>query len=349
VDAAERITKKIGSMGTQAQEEIPVRKESFLEDLNQQNKPAMSDDSQEDVVTVARGKKKKVSGRQGQGYQLGSGIKEDRQDKELDKAYQGDGTAMIPLQLVSSSSAKREVSLGELDTESATEDDDVEASNLVYAVKDEQSRGSRSRSDLSDCMGKPKQGYKRNSPNDGVQGWQAGTTINEDEQRHVLVACLKDISTLESSRKKTLMRSASEKREKLTVESIRERFALFSGVNNSSSQDLSVDLEEFYKTQRALIASYNLRKSEGEVVYHRLAGQGQISASTFDRGSMASKRGRLERNHVSFVFVVHKKKGLLLKKIEDGSLLRYEVPRGVVRESDYAAAGKVSVPPLIAI
>jgi hypothetical protein len=319
-----------------------------MKGLFQQNKPAVSDDSKEDVVTVAKGKTRKVSVRQGQGNQLGSGVKEDRQDKELDKVYEGDRTAMIPLQLVSSLSAKHEVSLGELNTESATEDDNVEVSNLVYALKNEQSGGSRSPSDLSDCMGKPKQGYERTSPNNCVQEWQAGTTINEDEERHVLVELLKDISTLESSRTKTLVRSASKKGKKLTVESIRERFALFSGVNNSNLQDLLlVNLEEFYKTQRALIASSNLRKSEGEVMYHQLAGQGQISTSTFDSGSMASKRGTLERNHVSFVFVVHKKKGLLLKKIEDGSLLRYEVSRGVLRKSDYAAAGKVSMPPLI--
>lgn len=333
-------------MGKKAQEGVPVRREPVLQGINQHNEPAMSDDSQEEVSTVPRGKKRKVSLSQEQGYKLGSVVKEDRQDKEQDKAYDGDGTA---IRLVSSSSAKRVVSLDVSDTESATEDDVVEVSKIVYeeAVKDEQMGGSRSPKDPSDCMGNPKKGYERTSQNNDIQGCQVGTTINEEEQRHVLVQCLKDINTLKDCRKKTLMRATVERREKLTVESIRERFGLYSGVNNFNSHHLSVDMEDFYKTQRALLASYDLKKSEGPFVYHRFAAQGQNTPSAPEylpwRGSTALTRETFESNHVSFVFVVHKQKGLLLKKIQEGSLLRYEVPGGVVSESDYATAGKVSM------
>ena len=60
-----------------------------------------------------------------------------------------------------------------------------------------------------------------------------------------------------------------------------------------------------------------------------------------------SRAAPFEGNYFGIVFVVHKTKGLLLKRIR-GASLRYEVPIGVVSDYDYATAGKFALPHLIA-
>jgi hypothetical protein len=323
-----------------------VRKAEVVQGMNQQSKPAMSDGFHEEVPTVSIGKKGKASVRQGQGNILISGIKEHRQDKEQEHAYEGDGTARTTLGLISVSSCESEVALEILDSESTTEDDVVEVIDLVAAetASHGKLRGGRSPNGASDYMGKPKKGHERTSQKSGIQGGQVGRTIGEEEQHHVWAQFLKDVTTAKGGRKKASTHAASDRQEQRTDKSIREEIE---PVNSFNSHDLSVHLEEFYKSQRALLASYNLNKREGPSAYHKLAGQGQITPGASDY--LASTRESFETNHVSFVFVVHKKKGLLLKRIKDGSLLRYEVPGGMVSERDYATAGKVSVLPWIMV
>jgi Uri superfamily endonuclease len=303
----------------------------------------MNDGFHEEVPTVPLlGKNKNVSVWQGQGNMLSSVVTEHRQDKEQDHAYDVDGSARTTLGvmsgLMSVSSGESELTLEVLDSESTTEDDVVEVIDLIDAetVPGETSGGGRSPKGPSDYMGKPKQGHERASRNSGIRGCHVGRSINDEEQHHAWVQFLKDGNTFKGSRN-TSIHAASERRENRTDKSICEELE---PVNSFNSHDLSVKMEEFYKTQRALVESYNLKKREG----HQLAGQGQITSNASDY--LALMRESFEVNHVSFVFVVHKEEGLLLKRIRDGSLLRYEVPGGMVSESDYVKAGKVSVLPL---
>ncbi|CAB9497721.1 NUDIX domain [Seminavis robusta] len=125
------------------------------------------------------------------------------------------------------------------------------------------------------------------------------------------------------------------------VSSLRAKFERNSG-------NLSVDMEKFYMNQRAQLATYQMKKREA--LFWNYGDTGGKEGKEIDvddlplSGSVALIRRTFEDRHISYVFAVHKKKGLLLKKLvpgEDGTP-RYEVPAGIVAESDYSDAERES-------
>jgi hypothetical protein len=125
------------------------------------------------------------------------------------------------------------------------------------------------------------------------------------------------------------------------VKSIREKFERRSGGN------FDVDMEKFYMDQRARLITYQRKKKEALGLNRWIEGSevtsGEIDHSPMTLSVASAREAYFDQCRRSFfVFAVHQKKGLLLRKVasDPASYHQYEVPGGVVYENDYTAAGK---------